>query len=271
MDRFVLVRQDENTAVLSKAFGAVADDYDRLRPGPSPEALDWLIPEAARDALEIGAGTGILTRLLAERLESVTAVEPDDRMRAVLSTRLSEDGAAAGVRVVAGQAEALPSPDASVDVVLAASAWHWVDEARAVPEVARVLRPGGRLSLVWSGPDRSVDWMRNLWAGGVELTSDEAAEADRRRRGRHAVNVDAGDRSPFFPHEAMLVRWHRPMSKEDLVALATTYSSVITMNEEGRRAHLNAMTRYLVSIPELADLDEVQVPMRAYCWRARRR
>ncbi len=265
------MRQDEKTAVLSKAFGAVAGDYDRLRPGPSPEALDWLVPKGARDALEIGAGTGILTRLLAERLEHVTAVEPDDRMRAVLSTRLSNAAAGAGVKVVAGQAEALPAADSSVDVVLAASAWHWVDEARAVPEAARVLRPGGRLSLVWSGPDRSVDWMRNLWAGGVELTSDEAAEADRRRRGRHAVNVDAGDDSPFFPHEAMLVRWHRPMTKEDLVALATTYSSVITMGEESRQAHLDAMRRYLDSISEQADLDEVQVPMRAYCWRARRR
>ena len=81
--RFDLVRQNETTAVLSKAFGAVAGDYDRLRPGPSPEALDWLVPAGARDALEIGAGTGILTRLLAERLEHVTAVEPDDRMRAV--------------------------------------------------------------------------------------------------------------------------------------------------------------------------------------------
>ena len=112
LDRFDLVRQDETTAVLSKAFGAVAGDYDRLRPGPSPEALDWLVPPGARDALEIGAGTGILTRLLAERLENVTAVEPDDRMRAVLSAQLSRTGAGAGVKVVAGQAEALPSPDA---------------------------------------------------------------------------------------------------------------------------------------------------------------
>ena len=78
------MRQDENTAVLSRSFGKVADEYDRLRSGPSDEALDWLIPEGATDALEIGAGTGILTRLLAERVPHVTAVEPDERMRAVL-------------------------------------------------------------------------------------------------------------------------------------------------------------------------------------------
>ena len=81
------MRQDENTAILSGSFGAVADEYNRLRPGPSGEALDWLIPEDATDVLEIGAGTGILTRLLAERVAHVTAVEPDDRMRAVLPRR----------------------------------------------------------------------------------------------------------------------------------------------------------------------------------------
>ena len=80
-----------------------------------------------------------------------------------------------------------------------------------------------------------------------------------------------GDDSPFLPHESMLFRWQRSMSKEDLVALATTYSSVITMEDATRQAHLHAMARYLETVPELADLDMVQVPMRSYCWRARRR
>ena len=79
------VRQDEETAILSRSFGEVADEYNRLRSGPSAEALDWLIPEGASDVLEIGAGTGILTRLLADRVAHLTAVEPDERMRAVLA------------------------------------------------------------------------------------------------------------------------------------------------------------------------------------------
>ncbi len=85
LGRLPIVRQDEDTAVQSRSFGAVADEYDRLRPGPSDEALDWLIPTGASDVLEVGAGTGILTRLLAERVAHVTAVEPDDRMRDVLA------------------------------------------------------------------------------------------------------------------------------------------------------------------------------------------
>ena len=233
------MRQDETTALLSRSFGAVADDYDRLRPGPSPEALDWLLPESATDVLEIGAGTGILTRLLAERVAHVTAVEPDERMRAVLAAR------APGIEILAGGAEEIPTESSSFDVVIAASAWHWVDEERGVPEVARVLRARGRLSLVWSGPDRSVDWMRSLWAGGIVFSPEEQAEADERRRRRHVVNVDAGGVSPFLePEIEAFFRWSKPMTKSDLVALSTTYSAVITMEEDARRRHLEAMARF---------------------------
>jgi SAM-dependent methyltransferase len=258
------VLQDENTAVLRGAFGAVAGEYDRLRSGPPPEALDWMLPAHATDALEIGAGTGILTRLLVERIGRVTAVEPDGRMRAVLDTTT------AGADVRDGTAEALPAEAASCDVVIAASAWHWVDEARAVPEVARVLRPGGRLALVWSGPDRSVDWMRSLWAGGIVFSPEERDAVDQRRRSRHIVDLEAGGPSPFHQPQTSIFRWTKPMTRGDLVALATTYSVVITMDDDARERHLGAMRRYLdeefPARPEVID-----VPMRAYCLRAHKR
>ncbi len=256
------MRQDETTAILSRSFGAVADEYNRLRPGPSAEALEWLLPPGAADVLEIGAGTGVLTGLLAERVAHVTAIEPDDRMRAVLAARET------GAEILAGRAEQLPATDASYDVVIAASAWHWVDEERAVPEVARVLRPGGRLALVWSGPNRSVDWMRTLWAGGTELTEEERADFDARRRWRHVVNVEVGSESPFLQPETKLFTWDQAMTKADLVGLATTYSSVITMDEGNRREHLRAMARYLDEHEAFAGLDVIDVPMRSYCWRA---
>jgi SAM-dependent methyltransferase len=256
------MRQDEDTAILSRSFGAVADEYDRLRSGPSAAALDWLLPEGASDVLEIGAGTGILTRLLAERVDHLTAVEPDERMRAVLA------GADPRIQVLAGQAEEIPAGSSSVDVVIAQSAWHWVDEARAIPEVARVLRPGGRLSLVWTGPDRSVEWMRSLWAGGIIFSPEEKSDVDSRRKRRHLVSVDAGGDNPFLEPETKLFQWARPMSKPDLVALSATYSAVITMDEDARRAHLEGMTRFLDEYQDFADLDTVGVPMRSYCWRA---
>lgn len=259
------MRQDETTAILSRSFGTVADDYNRLRPGPSPEALDWLLPEGATDVLEIGAGTGILTRLLAKRVAHVTAVEPDERMRAVLAA------GDPGIEILAGRAEEIPTDSSSFDVVIAASSWHWVDEERGVPEVARVLRPHGRLSLVWSGPDRSVDWMRSLWAGGIVFSPEEQADVDERRRRRHVVNVDVGGVSPFLEPETKLFRWTKPMTKSDLVALSTTYSAVITMDEEARRRHLEAMARFLDSREDFTDLDRIDVPMRSYCWRATKR
>jgi SAM-dependent methyltransferase len=259
------VLQDENTAVLRGAFGAVAGEYDRLRSGPSPEALDWLLPAGATDALEVGAGTGILTRLLVERIGHVTAVEPDGRMRAVLSTTT------AGADVRAGIAEELPMESSSCDVVIAASAWHWVDEARAVPEVARVLRPGGGLALVWSGPDRSVDWMRSLWAGGIVFNPEERDAVDHRRRSRHLVNLEAGGPSPFREPETSLFRWTKPMTREDLVALCATYSVVITMDDDTRERHLRAMREFLDNQEFLARQAVIDVPMRAYCWRAHKR
>ena len=259
------MEQDETTAVLSKSFGSVADDYNRLRSGPPSEALDFLLPEGATDALEIGAGTGILTRLLVERIPHVTAIEPDDRMRALLAA------SAPDVDAVEGHAEEIPVRSGSYDVVVAQSAWHWVDEARAVPEVARVLRPHGRLSLAWTGTDRSVDWMRSLWAGGVEIGPEDKDEVDRRRRRRHMVNVEAGGPSPFDEPETMLFRWTRPMSKSDLVALAATYSAVIVMDDDARRQHLDSMLRYLDEHEVFSETDVIDVPMRSYCWRATKR
>ena len=105
--------------------------------------------------------------------------------------------------------------------------------------------PSGRLSLVWTGPDRSVDWVRSLWAGGIIFSPEEMSQEDSRRKRRHLVSVDPGGDSPFSTPETKLFRWTRRMTREDLVALSATYSAVITMDEDTRREHLEAMTRFL--------------------------
>src|SRR5580704_3653246 len=137
---------DELTARRAKSFGPVAATYDRVRPGYPPDGVSWLLEEAAaagtartarRRVLDLGAGTGALTRDLVGRGLDVIAVEPDPHMRAVLEERVR------GADVRAGEAEDLPVDDGTVDVVIGAQMWHWVQLERAVPEVARVLRPGG--------------------------------------------------------------------------------------------------------------------------------
>src|SRR4051794_1947800 len=138
------------------SFGLAAREYERGRPGYPEAALDWLLPPDARDVVDLGAGTGKLTRQLAGRNLHVVAVEPSDGMRAELARALPDATA------LPGAAERIPLPDASADAVLVAQAWHWVDAEAAVPEVVRVLRPGGRLGLLWNLRDETVDWVAAL-------------------------------------------------------------------------------------------------------------
>jgi SAM-dependent methyltransferase len=139
--------------------GAAA--YGRARPSYPPEAVDRLWQRLAlapgRTVVDVGAGTGKLTAPLVERGAQVLAVEPVAAMRAVLAE------AVPGCRVLEGRAEALPLADASADAITAAQAMHWFDMPLALPELHRVLRPGGRLGLVW-----------NLWdlADPVQATLD---------------------------------------------------------------------------------------------------
>ncbi|HWE67527.1 MAG TPA: class I SAM-dependent methyltransferase [Acidimicrobiales bacterium] len=252
--------RDAQPGAPSHSFGQIALDYDRYRPAPPSEALSWLLPEAAHDVLEIGAGTGLLTRQLVARATTVRALEPDPRMREVLAAR------APGAEVLAGYAEALPVADASVDCVIASSAWHWVDEERAVPEVARVLRPGGYLSLLWNGPDRNVPWVRGLWAGGQDLSEEQATVVDARRRERHQVHL--GARSSFHHLVTRMIRWSSEVSKPDLIGWVGTYSAVLTMEATERSRYLEAVARYLAA--HEPEREVLTLPMRCLCWRATR-
>lgn len=131
----------------ARAFGRAAGAYVRARPAYPPEALAWLAPrlglEAGRTVIDLGAGTGIFSAALAATGAETIAVEPSEKMRATLA-------GLPGVRAVAGSAEALPLPDASADAACAAQSFHWFDAPRALDELARVLRPDGRLGLVWN-------------------------------------------------------------------------------------------------------------------------
>jgi SAM-dependent methyltransferase len=247
-----------NNEHLRQSFGEIADSYDRLRPGPPEEAVQRVVPANAADVLELGAGTGGLTRQLVRRHAHVRAVEPDERMRAVLRARVPE------ADIVAGQAEEIPAPASSFDVVIGASMWHWVDEPRAIPEVARVLRPGGTFALLWNGVDRSVDWVRSLWAGGKVLNQEEKRGLDKVRQARHRVHLDPD--GPFLEPVHEVIRWSLLMTPEDLVGMAGTYSAVIVMNPDQRQEHLASMFSFLQTHETPRHGDAIEVPMRCLCW-----
>ncbi|MHC0431895.1 class I SAM-dependent methyltransferase [Streptomyces sp. O3] len=139
------------------SFDAVAPQYATARPGYPPALLDAIEELTARPlrgarVLDVGAGTGIATRLLAERGASVIAVEPGPEMGAQLREVLPD------VPLVRAVGDALPFADRSADLITYAQAWHWTDPERSVPEALRVLAPGGALALWWNQPDPDVDW-----------------------------------------------------------------------------------------------------------------
>ena len=159
------------------SFGAIADDYDRLRSGPPDVAVDWLLPAHCQVAIDVGAGTGLLTRALARRVAQVIAVEPDERMAAVLRARTP------GVRVLSGSGEAIPVPDASADGVFVSSAWHWMDPGRAAAEIGRVLRDAARFGVIWTSLDHQADWLLELRRPARQPPGEaEAGQPARRAR-----------------------------------------------------------------------------------------
>jgi SAM-dependent methyltransferase len=249
--------------VRRQSFGSIAEGYDRFRPGPPEEAVRWAVSSEAVDVLELGAGTGALTRQLVGRYAHVRAVEPDGRMCAVLRERVPS------AEVVAGQAEHIPAEDASFDAVIGSSMWHWVDPRRGLPEVARVLRPGGSFGLLWSGTDRSIGWVRSLWAGGKELDEGEIEQVDGQRRERRVIQLEPDD--PFLEPEHQVIRWTRLMTKEDLVGMTGTYSDVITLPPAERDEYLASVARFLETHDVPMRQGQVEVPMRCICWRTFRR
>jgi SAM-dependent methyltransferase len=248
---------DRETRRLS--FGSVATDYDRYRPSPPPQALDWLIPPGVQAVLDLAAGTGAVTRELVGRAPRIIAVEPDERMRAVLTARCPK------AEVLAGRGEAIPLPDASVDAVVISSAWHWLNPDQAVPEITRVLRVGGVLGVMWISRDTRVPWVEEF-----SRLARESREAGRRPdsappgRSRRQVTFPAG--TPLSPAEEHAVEFSLPMTKDELSGLLGTYSGVITLDPERRAGFSRRVRAFLDGQP----WEQADVPLICRCLRSTR-
>lgn len=216
-------------------FGSVAEEYDRYRPSPPMQAAAILGDLRGLDVLEVGAGTGLWTRFVVSLGANVTAVEPDDGMRAVLRRR------SPGIEALAGSAEALAFDDASFDAVLVSSAWHWFEQPAATNEMARVLRDGGQLFVLWNGFSRDVTWIAEV----AELR--ERSDDTRKRPRGWRVAFDGDLQGPFENATDVEVHWVREMTVDDLVALFATFSGAIIQRDDDRRAMQDEVRRRIVA------------------------
>jgi ubiquinone/menaquinone biosynthesis C-methylase UbiE len=236
----------------ANSFGAAASIYERARPTYPDAAVDWLLPAGNPKVVDLGAGTGKLTRMIAARGLDVTAVDPSAGMLEQLRK------AVPGVPTLQGSAERLPLQDSSVDAVLVAQAWHWVDLAPASVEVARVLKPGGRLGLIWNHRDERVDWVREL--------GDIASNSGSDHNDMDASNPQFG--AQFGQIEYFVTEWRMPMTPDSLVELIASRSYVIIASEAERAAKTAEVRGLLDSHPQLAGRAHFELPYVTYASRA---
>jgi SAM-dependent methyltransferase len=231
-------------------FAAGAEAYERGRPGYPAGAVGHLVAACGigpgRRVVDVGAGTGKLTRLLVPTGATLVAVEPVAEMRAGFSA------AVPGVEVLEGTGEALPLPSRSVDVVVAAQAFHWFDPAAAAAEAARVLRPGGWLALLWNARDEREPWV-------AELT--RTIHWDTFERGQyHRVDwaaVVAAASDAFEPLTRAQFTYRQELDVDGLVDRVASVSYVATMVEAERLALLERVRALVAGFPPRFELPYV--------------
>jgi ubiquinone/menaquinone biosynthesis C-methylase UbiE len=231
----------------ARSFGSVADAYDRGRPGYPTEAVAWLIGDQPAIVLEVGAGTGKLTETIVGLGHEVHATDPDDAMLAKLRERLPD------VPTSVASAEELPAADASYDVVVAGQAFHWFDHERALAEIARVLRPGGHLALVWNERDERIPWVRKL---GTIIGSP--------REPRSAGVV--ADSAHFGEPEHESFRHWQVVDRTSVQDLALSRSSLAVLDDAQRRERLDQVLALYDDYGR--GMDGMQLPYVAECFRA---
>jgi SAM-dependent methyltransferase len=250
--------RDASVHAVARAGFAEAETYERARPGYPPDAVAWLgehlrlRPGAV--AVDLAAGTGKLTRLLLPSGAALVAVEPVAGMRTVLA-RLCPT-----VPVAAGSAERLPLRTGSIDAVAVAQAFHWFDADAAFGELRRVLRPGGRVGVVWNVRDRTVKWVDELWRV-MDRVERKAPWRDHDR----ADDAAFGRRTGFGPLQRATFHHGQATSPDGVVDRFRSVSHIAVLPPAQQEAVLAEVREVLASHPATRGRDEVVIPYRVDC------
>ncbi|WP_446217271.1 class I SAM-dependent methyltransferase [Micromonospora sp. IBHARD004] len=238
------------------SFGAAAADYDRFRPRYPQAAVRWALDGVgpAGRVVDLGAGTGILTRAILDLGHEVLPVEPDPGMRARL------DDVTPGVTALAGTAESVPLPDGAVDAVLVGQAYHWFDKERAHAEIGRAIRSGGTFAPIWNTRDDSVRWVAEL--GRI---------ADLRDTAGNLVEKVTGFGPTFGPVELGEFTHSATLTPDEVVGMLHTRSYWLTAPPHEQERVDRELRELFATHPDLAGRETVELPYRTLVFRARRR
>ncbi|HJT38440.1 MAG TPA: class I SAM-dependent methyltransferase [Actinomycetota bacterium] len=236
-------------------FDKAADAYERARPGYPDEAVDWLVEQLrAGDGVvvDLGAGTGKMTRALVARGLDVVAVEPVGGMRAKLVEALPS------VRALDGTAEVMPLADGEAAAVVVAQAFHWFKHTEALEEIHRVLRRAGRLGIVWNVRDERVDWVAQITEIIRPYEGEGGVEIPRFRHGKWRRALAETDLFKHVAEETM--EYAEPMTVERLVDRVDSTSFIAALPVE-ERAQVDEQVRALArDHPDLTGKDAFDFP-----------
>jgi SAM-dependent methyltransferase len=238
----------------ARGFELAPKPYEIGRPPYPQEAIDRLVAELGigpgKRVLDLAAGTGKLTRRLLPTGADLVVVEPVEGMRAALSASLPD------IEALAGTAEAIPLPDASVDAAVVGQAFHWFDGDAALAEIHRVLRPGARLGLIWNVKDESVDWIEKL--GGIM----ESHRGDAPRVASGAWKA-AFDRTPLFtPLERARFSFVHEADFAAVVARVTSVSFIASLPPAEFARVVDKVRQLLATHPQTKGRTTFELPYR---------
>jgi SAM-dependent methyltransferase len=238
-------------------------DYEAARPSYPPDAVSFLVDQLrigpGTRVCDLAAGTGKLTRLLAPSGAQLLAAEPVEGMRATFRELVP------AVPLVAATAEALPFAPASLDAITVAQAWHWFDAERAASECARVIRPGGRLGLVWNARDRSEPWVNEVWS-----IMDRVEKHAPWRNHENWSDSALSSMPEFGPVQPAVFHHRQAITRDGVVQRVASVSHVAVLPPAERAQILDEVRVILDTHPSLQGQEVLSIPYRVDCYWAER-
>jgi SAM-dependent methyltransferase len=234
-------------------------DYEAARPSYPRDAVAWLVEhlriEPGRKVVDLAAGTGKLTRLLIPAGADLVAAEPVAGMRETFHAILPD------VPIIASTAEQLAFRDDSLDAVTVAQAFHWFDDDRAIAALARAVKRGGRVGLVWNARDRSMPWVDAVWAI-MDRVEKRAPWRDHENWRDSALR----DMPGFGPLHSGAFRHEQTVTPEAMVQRIASVSHVAVLAGPERSSVLDEVREVLRTDPLTRGRESLEVPYRVDCY-----